>query len=159
MPAPTRRTALQVAGGLLAAGLPGCLGLGSGDPPDLGQLEATNHDDEAHAVHVLFVEGGEPTYWNSKRLAAATEDVVRTATFEGYPTDTANTTLYARADRRSDWASFEFAAHDASCLGLSITLGEPRAGTGEGGRTPPGGVSVWYTTDTDVCDPSTGTRG
>jgi hypothetical protein len=142
MPSTTRRRLLRLAGTALASGVAGCAG--GGRQSRLGDLAVTNYDARPHHVHVLVLEDDDPAYWASTRVPAAEGDVLGTATFEGYPTDVTSHRLYARLDGEPLAASerFEFAAHDADCIGVQIEIGDD--------RRPPE-LSIWYTTSTDRC--------
>ena len=141
----TRRRLLRCAGAALVGGVAGCAS--AGRSPRLGELAVTNYDTRPHRVHVLLLEDGadDPAYWASTRVPAAEGDVLGTATFDGYPTDVAATRLYARLDGRplSGAERFEFAAHDATCFGIQLEVGDE--------RRPPD-LSVWYTTDGARCE-------
>lgn len=115
---------LRGAGIALAGSAAGCAGLGTS--PRLGDLGVTNYDTQPHVVHVLLFEGESPVYWASKRVPAAENDVLGTATFEGYPTGVDPSRLLARLDGQSLSAAerFDFSAYQADCLGLQIEIGD-----------------------------------
>jgi hypothetical protein len=147
------------------------MGFGSSSPPQLGQIDATNYDGDPHTVHVLLLEGSEPVYWASKRVPAASDGVLGSVTFEGFPTDRGEYVLHVRSDERerSEWEEFDVAAYDASCLGIQIEIGgtegvddtgtatATNTGTAQRAGTDPGAVSIWYTTDSQVCASGTTT--
>lgn len=150
MPSTTRRRVLGLVTTAGVSGLAGCNAVEESPASRLGELSVANHDTREHRVHLVLLESGDSVYWRSKRVSAATEDELGGAVFEGYPTDSGEYELHVRrdGDPRSEWAAFDFADHDAPCLGLSVQIGDT---TDE--RT--GEVSVWYTTNPRVCEAET----
>ncbi|WP_435066817.1 hypothetical protein [Haloplanus sp. C73] len=142
----SRRALLRGAGVALAGSLAGC---GMPDTPSqLGALDVVNPDTQSYTVHVLLFEGESLVYWASKRVPAATDDELGTATFDGYPEGIEPTRLLARLEggSLSTAARFDFTAHDADCLGLQLEVDE---------EATPTDLLVWYTTDPEACETAT----
>ncbi|WP_435345051.1 hypothetical protein [Haloarchaeobius sp. HRN-SO-5] len=140
MPSISRRKALQLGGTSITVGLTGCTSIlpTSQDDPRLVELGAGNHDPEAHVVYVLLVTDGEPVYWNRMALAPHDSDGDSDGDsdwgeFDGYPTEPGSFLLYVWRDgqARSDWQRIDFREHDASCLGITIQIGDPLSDRGE----------------------------
>jgi hypothetical protein len=139
----SRRAILHGVGIALRGSVAGCVGLDTS--PRLGDLGVTNSDTQPHVVHVLLLEGEDPLYWASKRVPAAEDGVLGTATFEGYPTGVDPGRLLARLDGQSLSAAerFDFAAYEADCPGLQIEIGD---------EARPPELSIWYTTGPEPCE-------
>lgn len=153
----SRRKVLQLGGSALVTGLSGCGTLLGDSAPDptLGELEVTNLDLRPHTVSVLVLDGDEPVYSAEVDVEAAEPATdgssgVTTAgggSFEGFPTDVEGHVLHAWRDTQptSEWGTFDFQEVSASCFGLDIQIGDTQ-------QSNPGDVSIWYTTDSDVCE-------
>lgn len=147
MPSTSRRTALLGVSAALGT-LAGCseFSLDSSEPTHLGELTVNNYGARPYTVRTIFVEDGEPVYWATKDVPAASGSTLGGARFEGYPSRPGDAVLYARfeGDPPSEWARFDFEDHDSSCLGIAITIGDIN-------DRQAGELSVRHTTDPDVC--------
>ncbi len=150
----TRRRTLQLSGAAFAGGLAGCSGnlKESSDTLFLGKLHITNHDPRPHTVHVVFLDGEKPAYWDSTRVDAADENTPGYAHFEKYPTQPGDDILHVRtgSQPKSGWERLDFSAYDGSCLSLEIGIGD------ESGNSP-GDVTIWKTDNPQACDGMTTT--
>lgn len=145
----TRRTLLRLGGVTFAGGLAGCNAFGqqSSKTPRLGELAVTNYDPRPHTVHVLLLDDGEPVYWASTQVSPAEDGALGGARFEEFPTEPRNYVLHVRADSQpqAKWESFDFSEYEVSCLGIKIAIGDDN-------QTDTGDVSIWKTTNPNVCE-------
>jgi len=148
----TRRALLRLGGGVLGVGLAGCVTLGqqsAAATPRLVDLTVANNDFRPYQIHALFVEDDEPIYYDSIEATAADPErnSVGGGSFEGYPTEPEDATLYAWRDEQSTakWISFEFSEYDTPCLSVRINIGTiDHENRGE--------LSFWRSTDPKACD-------
>lgn len=150
MSQPSRRALLAAGGVGLATALSGCVASlsgtgssGSAAGTRVADLTVSNHDDRAHAVHVLVLADGEPTYWRSVDAAAKKGNTVDGTRLEGFPAEAGDFTLVVRVDDapKEEWARFRLDEYSADCVRLDVKVGH---GSASENGVDDRDVSVWY---------------
>lgn len=133
----SRRTLLQICGGVTLTSVAGCAMTDSAEELPEGrlvELYVLNLDDQPHTVSVLLQRGGEPVYRESMDAAAFDTSANRAGggPFEDYPTSAGTYTLYAWYDDQptTEWQQYGFispeetASEDQQCLRIHLKVGD-----------------------------------
>lgn len=123
----SRRRLLHGSATALAALTAGCATLGQSTPnTEIGDVRAENYLPEPVDVQVLLTDGGDPAYWQSRTLPAASDDDRTTRDFTGLPAVPGNYTLYARTTAYSedDWETVDVADVGTSCRAFILAVGD-----------------------------------
>ena len=123
----SRRRLLQASATALAAATAGCTSLVQSTPTtEIGNVRAENYLPEPVDVQLLLTEGGDPVYWQSRTLPAATGDERVTRDFTGLPADPGRYTLRTRtrAFAEDDWETVAVADADTPCRAFIIAVGD-----------------------------------
>ena len=145
----SRRDFLHIGSVTMVGGLAGCTSYVSSQEPtlELAGVEVVNKDTNPHTAHVLFTRGGEPIYWKSKHVSAATDDISERTSFDGFPTEPEDAVFFARHDNQqfTERNRHDMNEQDVSCLTLRVQI-EERSQSGESY------LSVWRSFDTENCE-------
>lgn len=123
----SRRGLLRTSAAGLVAATAGCTALSQPQATtEIGEVRAENYFPEPVDVQLLLTEGGDPVYWQSRTLPAATHDDRATREFTGLPADPGRYRLHTRtrAFAADDWETVAVAGADTPCRAFILAVGD-----------------------------------